>query len=523
MCASVLIVPGEDARHRALTIRVLHSLGSRQLSERINIEPFIGTKMLPALEMRVLDRNAEWMGVKILDLMENAGKAIADAVLRELGAQGKRVLIVCGLGNNGGDGLTAARYLKPECDVTVLLAKGPSEFSTSEALVNFERAKDSVRISVADANAAATMREYDVIVDALLGIGSQGDLREPYTSLVRAMNESGKPILSVDVPSGFGGSLAVTPTVTVALHAAKEGMTSANSGRIVISPIGLPAEVERTIGPGEFLYYPTPQADSHKGDNGRLLVVGGGPFTGAPALVAWGAYRVGADVVHIATPSAAHPIIASMAPEFIVHPVRGDRLTREDAPLVLELAAGMDAVVIGPGLGVAEATKEAIRAIVERLTLPLVIDADAFTGLSGHVDLLRGKRGVMTPHAKEFEAISGERMSAAPDDRAKTANAFARRTGFTILLKGARDVVTDGEHAKFTTGGNPGMTVGGTGDVLAGITGGLLAKHAAPYEAARIAAFTSKHAGDLAFEDLSYGFVAKDVADRVPRVLKKFL
>jgi NAD(P)H-hydrate epimerase len=479
--------------------------------------------MLPAIEMRVLDRNAEWMGVKILDLMENAGKAVAEAALRELGARGKKVLIVCGVGNNGGDGLTAARYLMRDCEVTVLLAKGPSELSTSEALVNFERVKDSVPLHVADSDAAARMRESDVIIDALMGIGVRGEIRDPYASLIRAMNASGKPILSVDVPSGFGGALAVAPMVTVALHAAKEGMTAANCGRVVVAPIGIPPEVERTIGPGEFLYYPTPSVDSHKGDNGRLLVVGGGPFTGAPALVAWGAYRIGADVVHIATTSSAYPIIATMAPEFIVHPLGGQRLALEDAAAVFDLASGMDAVVIGPGLGTAEGTKEAVREIVRGLTLPLVIDADAFTALAGYLDVLQGKRGVMTPHAREFEVISGERMPAEPVGRAEKAKAFAKRTGFTVLLKGAQDVVTDGAHAKFTVGGNPGMTVGGTGDVLAGLTGGLLSKRAAPYEAARLAAFTSKYAGDLAFEDLSYGFVAKDVADRVPRVLKKFL
>ena len=479
--------------------------------------------MLPALEMRVLDRNAEWMGVKILDLMENAGKAVAEAALRELGARGKRVLIVCGVGNNGGDGLTAARYLKPECDVTVLLAKGPSEFSTSEALVNFERVKDSVPILVADAASAHRMQDFDVIIDALLGIGAYGEVREPYAGIIQGMNASEKPILSVDVPSGFGGALAVVPKATVALHAAKEGMTAENSGTIIVAPIGLPAEVERTIGPGEFLHYPAPRADSHKGDNGRLLVVGGGPFTGAPALVAWGAYRIGADVVHIATPSAAYPIIASMAPEFIVHPLSGDRLVREDVPTVSDLAEGMDAVVIGPGLGTSEGTMDAVREIVHGLALPIVIDADAFTALRGHLELLQGKGGVLTPHAREFEVISGERMPTDPEGRAETARSFAKQTGFTVLLKGARDVVTDGERVKLTKGGNPGMTVGGTGDVLAGLAGGLLAKHAGPYDAARIAAFASKYAGDLAFEDLSYGFVAKDVADRVPRVLKKFL
>jgi len=472
--------------------------------------------------MRVIDRNAEWMGVRILDLMENAGRAVAEAVLREFAAKGKKVLIVCGTGNNGGDGLTAARYLKPDCDVAVLLARPPSEISTSEALANYERVKDAVPVSVADAD-PGSLRDADVIVDALLGIGTHGAVREPYAQLIRAMNESGRPILSVDVPSGLGTDVAVTPTVTVALHAAKAGMTDANSGRILVTPIGIPREVERTIGPGEFVLYPVPRADSHKGENGRLLVVGGGPFTGAPALAAWAAYRIGADVVHIATPTTAYPIIASFSTSFIVHPLGGSRLVRADVVTVLDLASGMDAVVIGPGLGDSDATLEAVREIARGLTVPIVIDADAFPAFSGRLDALAGRSGVMTPHAREFAVVSGEKPPTDLEGRAGVAEAFARRTGLTILLKGAVDVVTDGERLKFCKGGNPGMTVGGTGDVLAGLVGGLLAKRAAPFDAARIAAFTNKHAGDLAFEDLSYGMTAQDVADRVPRVLKKFL
>ena len=377
-------------------------------------------------------------------------------------------------------------------------------------------------ITVADSD-LASLREADVLVDALLGIGTHGAVREPYAQLIRGMNESGKPILSVDIPSGLGTDVAVSPTVTLALHAAKEGMTDANSGRILVAPIGIPPEVERTIGPGELVLYPVPRKDSHKGENGRLLVVGGGPYTGAPSLVASAAYRIGTNVVHIATPREAYPIIASFSTAFIVDPLGGTRLVRADAPTVFDLASGMDAVVIGPGLGNSDATLEAVREIVKGLTVPMVLDADAFPALGGHLEALRGKRGVMTPHAREFAVVSGEKAPVDPEEKARVAAAFAKKTGFTMLVKGSTDVVTDGERTKFTRGGNAGMTVGGTGDVLAGLVGGLLAKHTAPFDAARIAAFTSKYAGDLAFEDLSYGFTAQDVADRVPRVLKKFL
>ena len=296
-----------------------------------------------------------------------------------------------------------------------------------------------------------------------------------------------------------------------------------NSGKILVVPIGIPPEVERTIGPGELVLYPVSRKDSHKGENGRLLVVGGGPYTGAPSLVASAAYRIGTNVVHIATPLEAYPIIASFSTAFIVHPLGGTHLVRADAPTVFDLASGMDAVVIGPGLGNSDATLEAVREIVKGLTVPMVLDADAFPALGGHLEALRGKRGVMTPHAREFAVVSGEQVPVDVEEKARVAAAFAKKSGFTMLMKGPSDVVTDGERTKFTRGGNAGMTVGGTGDVLAGLVGGLLAKHTAPFDAARIAAFTSKYAGDLAFEDLSYGFTSQDVADRVPRVLKRFL
>src|SRR5206468_1444276 len=198
--------------------------------------------MISPLEMRVLDRNAQYFGISTLDLMEAAGEAIAEA---------------------------------------------------------------------------------DLLIDALLGIGAEGSLREPFASLVRQVNGSGKPIVSVDVPSGFGTGLMVRPTVTVALHDVKEGMTPDNGGRIRIVDIGIPSKVTTMIGPGEFLLYPVPRATSHKGENGRLLVIAGGPYTGAPALVGFGSLGIGIDLVHIATPASAATVVASYSPTFIVHPLVG--------------------------------------------------------------------------------------------------------------------------------------------------------------------------------------------------------
>src|SRR5438034_1117250 len=285
--------------------------------------------MISPLEMRVLDRNAQPFGVSILDLMENAGKAVAEVARNEFSAAGKHVLVLCGTGNNGGDGLVAARHLAKDARVTVLLARSPDQFDTKEAQTNFERLRDAQILAGLDRSEEA-IAEADLIIDALLGIGAQGSLRGPFASLLRQVNASGKPVISVDVPSGFGTELMVRPTVTVALHDAKEGMTPENSGRIRIVDIGIPSKVVTMIGPGEFLLYPIPKASSHKGENGRLLVIAGGPYTGAPALVAFGAFGVGIDLAHIATPALAATVVAGYSPTFIVHPLVGHRLLCED-------------------------------------------------------------------------------------------------------------------------------------------------------------------------------------------------
>jgi NAD(P)H-hydrate epimerase len=478
--------------------------------------------MLPAVEMRVLDRNAEHFGVPIAELMENAGRAVADIAKKAFGIAGKRVLVVCGTGNNGGDGLVAARYLSTECDAEVLLARPPDQFATDPARANFDRLGD-VPVHVGLDESEAAMSRADLIVDALLGIGAEGAVREPYATLIRDMNGSGRPILSVDVPSGIGTDAAVRPTATVALHDAKEGTTREAAGDVHVVDIGIPPRVARSIGPGELLLYPRPGPESHKGQNGRLLVVGGGPYTGAPALTAYGALGIGADLVHLAVPAVAAQVVASYAPTFIVHPVGGTHLLQEDVRRIVELATQADALAIGPGLGDAPDSLEAIRSIVRSVPLPTVLDADGIKAIAADPVALRGKRAVVTPHAREFRTLTGTTLPAAPEERAPIVEKAAGVLGATVLLKGHVDLVSDGARTKFNYTGNPGMTVGGTGDVLCGIVGGLLSKGCAPFDAARIAAFANGHAGDLAFRDKSYGLTALDVADNVGRVLAEFV
>lgn len=472
--------------------------------------------MLPYTEFRILDINAEALGVPTGRLMENAGRAVANAVSERYGP-GNRILVACGTGNNGGDGFVAAHFLRRDNKVSVLLVQ-PGKIKTAVAKEAFLAVKDLVVNEV-----AKDLSDFDLVVDALLGTGIEGHLSDPYSSLIDRINQSSLPVVAVDVPSGLGTAVMVRPTITVTFHDVKEGMTKENSGEIVVADIGIPPDAARYVGPGEFVLYPLPSPDSHKGMNGRVLVVGGGPYTGAPALAGFGAYRIKVDLVRIATPARSYLPVAGYSPNFIVHELSGDVLTEEDVPRVLDLIKNVEAVLIGPGLGNADGTLHAIREIIRGCDRPLVIDADAITAVSKDRSVLTGKTGVITPHAGEFMTLSGEKLPTDYEVRTKPAMELAKKLGFTILLKGRIDVIADGHRCKLNRTGNAGMSVGGTGDVLAGEVVGLLSRGVAPFDAARMAAYVNGAAGDLAYQTFGFSLLATDVIDSVPIVLKRQL
>lgn len=473
--------------------------------------------------MRILDRNLEFHGVSIESLMERAGTGIAEVLLEKMGAAGKRVTFFSGTGNNAGDGFVAARYLHEHATVTIVLAKPPEALRKGPAEVNFRRLPKGVEILAPPLDYGQAAAKADLLVDGLMGTGIQGTLREPYRAMVEALNGSGKPVISIDVPSGTGGDVVVQPQLVVALHAEKAEVAPQAASEVAVVDIGISPEQERLIGPGEFLTYPRPQADAHKGESGRVLVVAGGPFTGAPALAAMGAYRIGSDVVHVATPTASHRVVAAFSPTLIVHRLDGESLSLDHVPTVAALADGKEAAVLGPGLGRARETLEAVRELIRSLSLPLVLDADAITAVAEDLTCLEGKSGVITPHRVEFQRLSGVELDDDLERRVAAVREFAATLPLTVLLKGRYDLVSDGQQVKVNTTGNPGMTVGGTGDVLAGVVGGLLGKGLLPFDAARLAAFANGYAGDIAFRGRSFGMIATDVLEHLPDVLIEFL
>ena len=479
---------------------------------------------ITADEVHVLDGNANFLGIPTSRLMENAGFAVAETIKKRQKLLGKKLVVLAGPGNNGGDGFVAARHLLQYCQVQVLLIRPPEEIRTDISRANYEKIK-RLALTINDVNGLkSVLKDTDIIIDALIGVGAKGDVAEPYRSWIAEVNRTEKTVISVDVPSGLGCNIQVEPTMTVTFHDLKEGMNKKNSGEIIVADIGIPKDAETYVGPGEFIFYPVPSPDSHKGDNGRLLIVGGGAYTGAPALAGMAAYRMGADLVRIATPKAAKPVVASYSPNLVVTGLSSEEmLVDEDVPAILSLLKNSDALVIGPGLGTEKETKKAVCSILQKCDKPVLIDADAITAVGEKLPSIKNCAGVITPHAGEFYSLTGKRLEDDMAKKIKHVQWHARDLKFTIILKGKIDIISDGAASKLNRTGNPAMTVGGTGDVLAGITGALLAKKISPFNAARIGAFTSGFAGDLAFKDKSYGLVATDVIKKIPEALRQFL
>jgi NAD(P)H-hydrate epimerase len=290
-------------------------------------------------------------------------------------------------------------------------------------------------------------------------------------------------------------------------------MERKNCGNIVVLNIGMPEEASDQTGPGDFLRYPIPEKDSHKGRNGELLIIGGGPYFGAPALAAMAALRIGTDLVTVAVPESVYHEVACTNPTLMVHKVSGDHFKMSHFEELSDLAVRCGCVLLGPGIGTDPETVEFVKAFAKECSVPMVVDADGLNAL-GKKYKAPHRYVILTPHHKEYERIGGKE-----DDVYIRANVI----GCTILLKGPTDLISDGKRLMSNKTGCAAMTGAGTGDVLAGITAGLLSKGMEPYDSACLAAYISGKAGEKAFEKKSYGLIATDVVDCISDVLVEHL
>lgn len=473
--------------------------------------------MITSRRMAAVDRNAAALGVPTRALMESAGGAVARTVSAEA-APSDRVAVVAGRGDNGGDGLVAARFLEDH-EVEVILVGDP-EGLTGAAAANWAalEAAAADRHVVIDSTALDTI-DAAVVVDALLGTGIRGTVREPVRSAVEAVNASDARVVSVDVPSGVdpdtgeSAGAAVAADRVVTFHDTKPGLAELDAS-VTVADIGIPRGAERFVGPGDRLVLDGRDIDAHKGDHGRVLVVGGGPYTGAPALTGLAALRAGADLVEVATPETAADAVASYAPDLIVHSLVGGHLTPAHVASLDDAIDRADVLAVGPGLGSHEETQAAVSLLLEAAVESIVVDADALAVLS---EASATADVIATPHAGEFAGMGFDRPADWREAESVVATA-AEDLAATVLLKGRYDVVSDGDRTAVNRTGNPGMTVGGTGDVLAGVTAAL-AHRAAPVEAASVAAWATGRAGDRCLEEIGLGFLASDVVGAIPAAM----
>jgi len=490
-------------------------------------------RILNAAQMREADRRAiEEIGIASLVLMENAGRqavAAMEAMYSDL--SDRQVAVLCGRGNNGGDGFVIARTLAQRgIDVSVFLMGRVGEVR-GDARTNLEilgRLGLTV-VEVADSQAwelhFTEVSDCTLIVDAIFGTGLNAPIAGFIESVITDVNASGIPVVAIDLPSGLsadspepiGPSIEAGLTITIAAPKLPLVLppAEARAGDIVIADIGIPAEViEALEGPrvdlltrGAMRELVVPRApDTHKGDCGHVLVVAGSRGkTGAAHLAALGALRSGAGLVTVATPAGCQPTLAAMAPEYMTEGLRerDGGLHADDVERVLELAR--DVVAIGPGLGQAPATREFVRQLVDRATMPLVVDADGLNAFAGDSAQLMGREGrdiIITPHPGEMARLLGMTTQEVQASRIEIARNFAVAHRAFVVLKGHRTLVATPDARVFINPtGNPGMATGGTGDVLTGVIAAWLAQLLDAEAACKLAVYLHGMAGDLAEAD----------------------
>lgn len=487
---------------------------------------FIKSDNMTPKDMLAIDSNAEELGIPKSSLMENAGKSVADHIIDTLDPC--KVVIFAGTGGNGGDGFVAARHLLNNgYNVELYFLGHPNRIKSFETLKNWTAIQNissglnSLKLEIIEDSSSLKKVSSPVIVDALLGTGIKGMIKEPVSSAIDIINESKGIKIAVDVPSGLDpltGDVhdkAVEADFTLTFHKIKIGLKKAAIryiGNIILYDIGIPAEAETFLGKGDLIRVIKRNTTSHKGNNGRVLVVGGSQdYSGAPTLAAHAAFKSGVDLVHVACPRSVSPTIRSYSPDLIVHTLSEDNIVEDDVDTIVELSKNVDSVVIGCGMGKTKETALALNEMVEEIKKPIVFDADALKLLDTKLLKKMENDVVVTPHSAEFKALFGLDIPDGLENKVEVVSKTSSENKCVILLKGVLDVVSNGEKTRLNKTGNPGMTVGGTGDCLAGLVGGLMAKGHDGFEAACLGAYINGRAGDMASVKYEYHFTATDM------------
>jgi ADP-dependent NAD(P)H-hydrate dehydratase / NAD(P)H-hydrate epimerase len=522
-------------------------------------------KVLSAAEMREVDRlTTVRCGIPGLTLMENAGASVAEFIAQRWPkfAQ-RRVVVLCGKGNNGGDGFVVARRLRESGAKPELYLFAAPEEMQGDAATNCKRwqevsgALHLVRNSGDLQDAKPALDSADIIVDALLGTGTRGAVDGPFAEAIEAVNKRRAPVRSavvaVDIPSGLvadtGEAMGacINAMYTITFTAPKTGMilgtAGDHTGQVLVRDIGSPPELIEEVGKSnvrwidwrEVSVFARPRrADANKGSYGHALIIAGSVGkSGAAVLASWAALRVGAGLVTVATPEPVLPIVAAHTPEIMTEPLPATdagtiSLRSFEYQRLEKLLKGKRALAIGPGLGTHDETQQFVRSVLGKRTVPIILDADGLNAFAGRAQELNNGNGALalTPHPGEMARLLSCGIPDVQAQRLEVARKSAADWNAVVILKGQQTVVAAPDGQVFVNStGNPGMGTGGTGDVLTGMLAGLTAQFgASPW--VRVLAFgVYLHglAGDIAYADSGEApLLASDLIRAIPRAYQHF-
>lgn len=512
-------------------------------------------KLVTAKEMKALDAQAQAdYAMPGILLMDNAAQAVAEAAHEALTTlEGERVVIFCGAGNNGGDGLGAARWLQSYgVEVRVFVVGAGLDALQGDAaleLAMFTKAGGRVEAVNSEDDwvlAELAASKADVLIDALLGTGFHGELEGAMLRACELLNKSGKYILAVDVPTGVNadnGAVAenaVRADHTVTMALVKTGLLlypgREYCGDIELADISLPVKLVEEYQSNKYRLtdeivrelLPLRKANAHKGDAGRVVICAGSPgYTGAAALASEAAVKAGAGLVSLYTPLSSRDVLAIKLTEVMVHGL----LERMPGILgggaagdVVKNAEAADVLAIGPGLGTSESTQEAVRTVLQKITTPVVIDADALTALAGHTEILAAMQApkVLTPHPGEMARLTGLEIAEIEADRIGVAAKYAAEWQAIVVLKGAPTVIACPNGTVYVNStGNSSLATGGSGDVLTGVIAGLAAQEISLQEAAICGVYLHGLAAELTGVDI--GLAAGELAAMLPAAREQVL
>lgn len=485
-------------------------------------------RVLSAQQMRALEQTAVENGSTYRNLMDLAGKGASKALLKN-GAKGKKVTIICGKGNNGGDGYVMARFLLEKgCTVNIIkLGEPKTDDAKFNANIVAELKINTIDFSSDKETSFKLIDEADYIVDSVYGIGFRGKLDENTAEIARAVNASNAFVMAVDIPSGadcdngsvngecFEADLTVTFTTLKPAHVLYPSMDYC--GEVEVESVGISDEM---INSSKYIMQTTDEflgkelltkrkKSSHKGTFGTLLaIVGSYGMAGAAIMCGKAAQRTGVGLVNMALPKSIYPIVAVKLIEAVFTPLTETDCgisSAESCDKLIALANKSNAIVIGCGLGHNDDTEKIVCEILQHSENPIILDADGINSIVPHIHLLKKSKApvILTPHPGEMARLLGCTVSEVQQNRAKIAMKFAKENNVILVLKGANTLISDGENLLVNRSGNAGMARGGSGDVLAGIIASLAAQGIHPLRAAACGVYVHGLAGDKTSERLS--------------------